>query len=127
MGVLVLKRSISDAPTEIADPIREFWPETEWNNAASISWMESGWNWAAVNDTTRPDAPCGTVIGKQNGFDVSAELSIGYFQVNSCNFPSWPAGNFFNARQNAGTAHALWAASGWSPWYFSAKALGLIS
>jgi hypothetical protein len=123
---MVEKRLVADAPLELADPIREFWPESEWDNAASISYLESGWRWDAVNDTTRFGAPCGTLLGSINGFSVAAERSIGYFQINACNYPNWNQCSLWNARQNAGTAHALWAERGWGPWFFSAKALGLI-
>jgi hypothetical protein len=118
--------SIEDAPAEIRDPIKEFWPESEWDNAAGISRLESGWNWNAENDTRTPEAECGAPLGERDGVPIAAEHSIGYFQINACNFPTWNAAHFFNARQNAGTAHALWDMRGWTPWYFSAKALGLI-
>lgn len=119
--------SVNDAPFEIADPIREFWPPEEWDNAASISFLESSWRWNAEVDSTKGgQIPCGTVIDTRDGVKVTAEHSIGYFQINVCDFPKWNPAHFFNARQNAGTAHALWMARGWSPWYFSAKALGLL-
>jgi len=119
--------SVNDAPQEIADPIREFWPSGEWDNAASISFEESGWKWDAENDTTMGGRiPCGTNLTPINGVPVTAEHSIGYFQINACNFPAWNPAHLFNARQNAGTAHALWVVSGWRPWYFSARKLGLI-
>jgi hypothetical protein len=28
-----MPKSINDAPDEIQGPVREFWPETEWDNA----------------------------------------------------------------------------------------------
>jgi hypothetical protein len=115
-----------DAPEEIQGPIREFWPESEWDNAASISFLESAWKWYAENDTQTPTIGCGSIIGVHDGVSVAAEHSIGYFQINACNFPTWNPAHFFNARQNAGTAHALWVERGWSPWYFSAKELGLL-
>lgn len=119
--------SINDAPAEIADPIREFWPPEEWDNAASISFLESGWNWNAEMDSTNNGAiPCGTYLRTQDGVKITAERSIGFFQINACNFPTWNPAHLFNARQNAGTAHDLWQARGWSPWYFSAKTLGLL-
>lgn len=120
-------KSINEAPAEIADPIREFWPPEEWDNAASISFLESGWQWDAENDTTAGGSrPCGEVIATRGGVAISAEHSIGYFQINACNYPSWNPGHLFNARQNAGTAHALWLDRGWSPWFFSATQLGLL-
>jgi hypothetical protein len=119
-------KTLADAPPEIQEPIKEFWPESEWDNAASICFVESGWNWDAENDTTSPDHPCGTVVGARSGVPLAAEHSIGYFQINSCNYPDWNAGHFFNARQNAGTAHSLWSVRGWQPWYFSARQLGLL-
>lgn len=120
-------KSINDAPDEIASPIREFWPPEEWDNAASISFLESGWRWDAHNDTTRGGStPCGTPIATLRGVVITAENSVGYFQINACNYPTWEPGTLFNARQNAGTAHSLWAGRGWEPWYFSAQKLGLL-
>jgi hypothetical protein len=115
-----------DAPEELQVSIREFWPENEWDNAASVSFLESAWDAFAKRDTTDPEHPCGSQLAPINGVAVSAELSIGYFQINVCNFPGWEAGRLYNARHNAGTAHMLWTERGWHPWYFSAKTLGLI-
>lgn len=117
---------LDDAPAELRVAIMEFWPMEEWENAAGISYLESKWDAFAVADTTTDAFPCGAIIGTRNGVRVSAERSVGYFQLNACNFPSWEWQRFYNARHNAGTAHMLWAERGWSPWYFSAKALGLI-
>lgn len=119
--------TIDDAPADLQLAIREFWPEPEWNNAASIAELESGFNPYAENDSTRNGAiPCGTVIGTIGGVTITAERSISYFQINACNFPDWEAARFFHTRHNAGTAHMLWSERGWQPWYFSAKRLGLI-
>jgi len=119
--------SVNDAPQELADAIREFFPPEEWDNAAGIAMLESGWNWAAEADTTRGGSvPCGTLIATRGGVAITAEHSIGYFQINACNYPTWNWAHFFNVRQNVGTAHALWVERGWSPWYFSAQTLGLL-
>ena len=62
------------------------------------------------------------------GVRITAERSVGYFQINTCNLPpDWEWQRLYNARHNAGTAHALWDAAGqrWSPWYYSAGLLGL--
>ena len=121
--------ALSSAPEELQDAIREFWPQGEWENAAEIARLESGWNPFAVDDTRSDGHPCGSIIRTVDGVAVSAELSIGYFQVNACNLPpDWNPWHLFNARHNAGTAHKLWADAGerWSPWYFSAKQLGLL-
>jgi hypothetical protein len=126
VSVLVLK-SINDAPYEVADSIREFWPTEEWDNAASVFFLESGWNPFAENDSTkRGTVPCGTVLYVRDGITVTAEDSIGVAQLNTCNFPTWDPRYFFNTRHNLGTAHLLWTQRGWEPWYFSAKQLGLI-
>lgn len=120
-------RSINDAPGELADAVREFWPPEEWDHAVSIAFLESGWNAFAEADTTRDGAvPCGTVLYVRDGVTVTAEDSVSWFQINACNFPTWNRAHFFNTRHNAGTAHMLWSQRGWSPWYFSAVALGLI-
>jgi hypothetical protein len=117
---------MDDAPGELQAAIREFFPESEWDHAAQVSNLESAWNAFAINDSTDAEHPCGADIGERQGVRVTAERSIGYFQVNSCNYPTWEWQRLYNARHNVGTAHMLWAASGWRPWYFSATKLGLI-
>jgi hypothetical protein len=119
--------TIDDAPPDLQLAIREFWPDAEWDHAAQIVELESGFNPFAEADTTHGGSiPCGTIIGQFGGVNISAEHSLGHFQLNACNFPGWEWARFFNVRHNAGTAHALWAERGWQPWYFSAKKLGLI-
>jgi hypothetical protein len=121
--------TIDDAPPELRVAIQEFWPENQWDNAASIAQLESGFDAFAVNDSTNPFAPCGTPIGTSaDGTVITAERSVGYFQINTCNFPEWEWQRLYNARHNAGTAHMLWdnAAQTWRPWLFSARKLGLI-
>lgn len=108
--------------------IWEFWPESEWENAANIARLESGYDAFALDDTATSAGGCGTPIGERDGVPITAERSVGYFQINSCNFPLWEWQRFYNARHNAGTAHLLWDRAGqsWRPWYFSATKLGLI-
>jgi hypothetical protein len=119
--------SVDDAPAELRESIKEFWPSEEWDNAASIALLESGWNAFSSNDTRDSHHPCGAVLRSVDGVVVTAEWSIGYFQINACNLPEdWQPAHLYNARHNAGTAHSYWAVSGWRPWYFSAKALGLL-
>jgi hypothetical protein len=119
--------SIEEAPAELAAVIKQFWPEHEWDNAANISKLESGWNAFAILDTTDDTHPCGSPVGYYEGVPVSAERSVGYFQINTCNYPGWEWARFYNAWHNAGTAHHLWSQRGWQPWFFSARRLGLIS
>jgi len=121
-------KSINDAPAELAVCISEFWPAEEWDNAASIAYLESNWNAFAENDTRTPDTPCGTPLDEKDGVAIVAEWSLGYFQINACNLPpDWTPQHLYNARHNAGTAHDYWVTRGWWPWYFSAKKLGLLS
>jgi len=128
MGEFAVVDQPSDCPTELWVSIQEFWPESELINAVNIARLESKLDAFAVADTTTPSAPCGHIIGQRNGVFIAAERSIGYFQINSCNFPDWEWQRLYNARHNAGTAHLLWtnAGGGWSPWAFSATTLGLI-
>jgi hypothetical protein len=121
-----IRIEVMECPDELAYAIIEFWPESEWSNAASIAKLESALDAFAVADSVDADHPCGALIAYRDGVMVVAELSVGYFQINSCNYPTWEWQRFYNARHNAGTAHALWAERGWSPWYFSANRLGLI-
>ena len=119
---------IDDAPPELAESIREFWPPEEWDNAASIALLESGWSAFAVADTRDDSHPCGSVLYvRPDGVTVTAEYSLGWFQINACNLPpDWTPGNLYNTRHNCGTAHKMWSERAWSPWYFSAKSLGLL-
>jgi hypothetical protein len=118
---------IGDAPADLQLAIREFWPESEWDHAAQIAQLESGFDAFAEADTTDGGAvPCGTELRRVGGVVITAEHSISYFQINACNFPGWEWARLFNTRHNAGTAHMLWQARGWQPWFFSAKKLGLI-
>jgi len=120
--------ALADASLELQVAIQEFWHESEWDNAASIAKLESNFDAFALNDSATPNGGCGVEIGERGGVRITAERSVGYFQVNSCNFPDWEWQRFYNARHNAGTAHALWDSAGnsWSPWFFSARTLGLI-
>jgi hypothetical protein len=115
-------------PMDLWDAILSYWPESEWINAANISKLESGWNQFALNDTTSPASPCGAVIETRDGVKITAERSVGFFQINSCNFPTWDWTQLFGCNHNCGTAHMLWTDAGesWSPWYFSATELGLL-
>jgi hypothetical protein len=118
---------IGDAPPELQEAIREFFPEVEWDNAAAIAQLESDWSAFAEYDSTDANHPCGAVIGARAGVVITAEHSVGWFQINACNLPpDWHWEHLFNTRHNVGTAHDLWSRRGWSPWYFSAKALGLL-
>jgi hypothetical protein len=117
--------SYADAPSDLRLAIEEFFPETEWNNASNISFLESGWNPFAIADTRDPQHPCGAVLRTVGGVAISAEFSIGFFQIDACNFSGWNPAHFYNVRHNVGTAHMLWSERGWSPWYFSAQILGL--
>lgn len=119
-----------DAPGELSIAISEFFPEDEWEHAAAIAKLESGFNAFALNDTTDAAHPCGTIIDEREGIKISAERSVGYFQIDSCNLPAdWEWQRLYNARHNTGTAHMLWDRAGksWSPWYFSAEKLGLLN
>lgn len=117
-----------DCPNELWVSIQEFWPEDQWINAVNVARLESGLDAFALLDSTAPGVPCGAPLAPIRGVPVAAERSVGYFQINSCNFPTWEWQRLYNARHNAGTAHMLWEGSGgsWRPWYFSATTLGLI-
>jgi hypothetical protein len=114
-------------PAELVAAVREFFPEDQVDNALAIARLESGWDAFALNDTARRFG-CGAVIEIRDGVKITAERSVGYFQINSCNFPTWEWQRLYNAWHNVGTAHMLWDWAGqrWSgPWYYSAKSLGL--
>jgi len=121
--------SRDNAPGELVVSVAEFWDESDQDAALAIAYLESSWNAFAIDDTTDANHPCGSFLRKVGDTVVTAELSIGYFQVNACNLPAdWNPRDLVNARHNAGTAHMLWEQAGrsWSPWYFSARQLGLL-
>lgn len=117
-----------DCPAELWVAIQEFWPESEWLNGVSVSRLESGFDAFALDDTATPAGGCGVQIGERDGVRITSERSVGYFQINSCNFPDWEWQRLYNARHNAGTAHSLYDNAGgrWSPWFFTATKLGLL-
>lgn len=117
---------LSDAPPELQVGIQEFFPQEQWDNAAAIAKLESDFDAFALNNTADQYGGCGVEIEERNGVKITAERSVGYFQINSCNFPNWEWQRLYNARHNAGTAHMLWAEQGWGAWYFSAHQLGLL-
>jgi hypothetical protein len=119
-------KSINEAPADLALAVKEFWLPGEWDHAVSVAYLESGWDAFALNDTTTATAPCGAWIGVRDGVRITSERSVGYFQINSCNYPGWEWARLYNTRHNAGTAHDLWSRRGWAPWYFSARTLGLL-
>lgn len=118
--------TLADAPLELQVSIQQFWPPVQWDNAAAIAQLESGFNAFALHDSTDDAHPCGAELGVNDSQVITAERSVGYFQINSCNFPDWEWQRLYNANHNAGTAHMLWAERGWAPWFFSAKTLGLL-
>lgn len=122
----LIYEAMNSVPGELYAGIVEFFPSDEVYNACAIAYLESGYDAFALNDTV-DDGKCGDLIEIRDGVRITAERSVGYFQINSCNFPNWEWQRLYNARHNAGTAHMLWKnAGGWSPWYFSARKLGLI-
>lgn len=122
----MLMPNLTDAPAELQVAIQEMFPPEEWENAANVALLESGWDAFAVANTVDQEHACGSIIGHRDGVAIAAERSVGYFQINSCNYPDWEWQRLYNARHNAGTAHMIWQSQGWRAWYFSAKALGLI-
>lgn len=117
----------ADAPEELQSYVSAFWPPGEWDNAVRIAYLESGWSAFAERDTRDPEHPCGARLDPINGVPVSAEWSIGWFQINACDLPpDWRPEHLFNTRHNCGTAHEYWSKRGWSPWFFSAQKLGLL-
>jgi hypothetical protein len=117
--------TIQDAPMEFQVAVYEFFPEAEWDHCAQVAELESKFDAFALDNTVDDQHPCGSIIRVIDGVDVSAERSVGYFQINSCNFPDWEWQRLYNARHNVGTAHLIWSQQGWKAWFFSAQKLGL--
>lgn|SRR5215216_4694994 len=119
--------AIDECPEELRLAIVKFFPMDQWDNAAAVSRLESGWSAFAELDSRDADHPCGSFLRMMNGVRVTAEWSIGWFQINACNLPpDWDPRHLFNTEHNVGTAHDMFSRRGWSPWYFSATKLGLL-
>ena len=129
-----LLEQLGQPPAELLDAVAEFWPVDQVDNALAIAWLESHWSAFAEANTTAPDTPCGALLrnvttAEGTQIAVTAERSIGWFQINACNLPAdWNPAHLFNTRHNVGTAHKLFddAGGSWRPWFFSAQSLGLI-
>lgn len=116
------------APDDLSGAIRRYFPESEWRNAAEVSYLESGhWSSRAVRDTRyRAGGRCGVPIGTlDDGTPIVSEWSIGYFQINACahggDFEQWS-----DADNNVRKAAELWRSSGWRPWFITARTLHLL-
>lgn len=90
-------KTIASAPSWLQDLIRAHFPQREWDNAARISYAESGWS---------PNAWANTDI----------EDSRGLFQINIRAHPNVAGQNMFDPALNVQYAALLQAAQGWNPW-----------
>ncbi len=96
-------------PEPLASLIAEFFPRSEWTNAANVAYLESTWNSGA-------------------GKDDAIESSYGYFQIN---IDAWggSAAHWKNARNNVAKAYAIWSDGQYwgttAKWFHSANTLGL--
>lgn len=116
------------APDDLSDAIRRYFPESEWQNAARVSWHESS-HWyrlAERNTLDQAGGLCGVVIGRlPNGDVYYSEQSIGYFQINRCSH-GHDREYWRDADNNVRKAAELWHESRWRPWYETGKLLHLV-
>lgn len=113
-------------PPDLVVLVQQNWPWSEWSNALAVALNESDWEAGAEANTTAEGVPCGTPLGERNGVMVTAERSVGYFQINLCNYPEDRWAYLLTPEGNVAQAAALWRERAWSPWYFSAEYLGLL-
>jgi len=115
----------ANAPGWLKDLIAESFPAGQRGNALDVAYMESGWNASAVNDTrARADGECNQPYTLSDGRPALTELSVGLFQINVCAHGGSES-HWRNPENNVEKAGALFAASGWRPWRYSADKLGL--
>ncbi len=104
-------------PPELRAGIQHYWPEGEWENAAAISNLESGWRLAARAYVTDP------LPGN------SPEDSRGPFQVNIY-VHTWAEANRLlrDWDYSSWAGHEVWQRAGgsWRPWFYSARTLRLL-
>lgn len=112
-------------PAEVAEAIKRHWPSSQWVNAASVSYLESGWrNTAELNTLNR--GPCGTRYWFSDAVGwAQTEDSVGLFQINICAHGGTRE-HWQDPDNNAAKGAELFASSGWRPWVISAGKLGLL-
>src|SRR5574341_2595073 len=78
-GGLVTRYGV--APAAFSDLIRQYWPSSEWVNAASVAYLESHWRSSAVADTRgRAGGLCNQRYTLPDGRYALTEYSVGYFR-----------------------------------------------
>lgn len=112
-------------PDDLVAGVQARWPWSEWSNALAVSLNESDWEMGAEADTTDADHPCGTVVRRNGGIVITAEISTGYFQINLCNHDESDWDRLRTVDGNLDEAFALWKERSWEPWYLTALYLGL--
>lgn len=115
------------APDDLSEYIRQYFPEDEWENAARVSYYESGWRDDAENDTRwRVNGRCGERYWYSDEVGwADTEWSIGYFQINICAHGGDKA-FWTDAENNVKEAADLFDAEGWRPWLVTARRLHLL-
>lgn len=120
------RTQFGDPPSSVRAAIEEHFPSDAVDDAIAISYLESGWNAAAVNDSRgRAGGRCNERYTLPDGRSALTEYSVGLFQINICahggSYEQWA-----DPYRNAAKAASLFRASGWAPWRYSAQALGLL-
>lgn len=113
-------------PEDLDRAIRQYWPATEWKNAARMAHEESGWrNDAERNTLARAGGRCNVPIGTlPDGTPIVSEQSVGYFQINVCAHKHDRA-YWIDTDNNVSYAAQLYREGGWGAWRVSARKLGL--
>ena len=100
-------------PTEIDEAIENAFPRLEWGAAEAIIARESGYDAAAINNTSRPELP-GYHAPRPGDLP---EYSIGLFQINTLAWPDIAAlYDLTDPFQNVLAAARIYAQEGWQPW-----------
>lgn len=95
----------NQCPGMLKEAISTYFPVSQWENAARISYCESGW---------REDAH----------HESDVENSKGVFQINALAHPDLDSSlNLFTYWDNTRAASTVWSRSGnrWRPWYCCAR------
>jgi hypothetical protein len=114
-------------PEDLDRAIRQYWPESQWQNAARMAYVESnGWKRDAERNTLgRAGGRCNIPIGTlPDGTPILSEQSVGYFQINVCAHGHDRA-YWIDTDHNVSYAAQLYREKGWGPWQVSARLLGL--
>ena len=113
-------------PEALEASIEKHFPQSQWENAASVSFLESSWRSEATADTRHlAGGECGGWYTLADGTPAQTEYSVGPWQINLC-VHGIPEDQARDPDTATAFAAGLYFASGWRPWFLASRSLGIL-